>query len=183
MSGQQEKLAALLASEHVTPATRRVLAERMRATFGRRFFTAEEFTLLQALAVRLVPHDPDRFDLAGSVDSRLTAGHTDGWRYAGTPPDGPALHGLLAALPRGFAAFAAEKQDGSIRELEHRFPHVFEDLLAELTETYYSQPEVQAGIGCISFADAPRWTRIGLNEREAREDDFPAPGGDGNASS
>src|SRR5690625_2371018 len=109
MNGQQEKLAALLASEHVTPATRQVLTERMRATFRRRFFSSGEFALLQALAVRLVPHDPDRFDLAGSVDSRLAAGHTDGWRYAGTPPDGPALRGLLAALPEGFATLETEQ--------------------------------------------------------------------------
>lgn len=48
----------------------------------------------------------------------------------------------------------------------------FEELLAEATEVYVAHPLAQEAIGYADMADAPGWTRIGLDERETRE---PAP--------
>ena len=45
----------------------------------------------------------------------------------------------------------------------------FEEMLSELTATYYAHPLAQQEIGYAGFADLPGWTRIGLDEREARE--------------
>ncbi len=45
----------------------------------------------------------------------------------------------------------------------------FEELLAEVTEIYYAHPLAQEEIGYAGMADAPGWTRIGLDEREERE--------------
>lgn len=172
---EEEKLNELLASAHVTPPTREVLESRLHGRFGRRYFTQGEFRMLQAASARLVPHDPAVMDLAGCVDDRLAHGRTDGWRYADAPRDGKAYRTLLAALPPDFAKLGGDVRDEHLRRLEGRFPHVFEDLLAELTESYYSHPTVQADIGYVGFADAPRWNRIGLNELEPRERAFPSP--------
>ena len=45
----------------------------------------------------------------------------------------------------------------------------FEELLAELTATYYAHPLAQEEIGYVGLADLPSWTKIGLNEKEDRE--------------
>jgi hypothetical protein len=45
----------------------------------------------------------------------------------------------------------------------------FEELLAELTECYYSDPSAQEEIGYVGFADAHGWQALGLNELEAHE--------------
>jgi len=168
-------LDALLASEHVTPATREALKARMGGRFERRYFTEAEFVALQAVAARLVPHDPRRTDLAGCVDDRLFHRRSDGWRYADSPPDPEACRALLAALPGGFARLDGEAQDAQLSALERDFPHPFEDLLAELTESYYSHPEVQVALGYLGFADAPRWDQIGLNETDPRERAYSNP--------
>jgi gluconate 2-dehydrogenase gamma chain len=171
-----EELTALLASDQVTVPTRKVLNERLNTTFQRRFLSAEEYALLETVAARLVPSDPALFseplDLAGCVDDRLSRGLSDGWRYADTPPDAEAVRHLLAALPRDFLKLSADQQDVCLHTLQRQFPRAFEDLLAELTETYFAHPLVQYSLGIAAFADAPGWTRLGLNEREAREPDL-----------
>jgi hypothetical protein len=45
----------------------------------------------------------------------------------------------------------------------------FEEMLAELTAVYYAHPWAQDEIGYTGYADLPGWTKIGLNEKEARE--------------
>ncbi len=175
MSGPREKLQALLHLEHVTAPTREVLEARLHDRFQRSYFREDEFRVLQAASARLVPHDPTQMDLTGCVDDRLANGRTDGWHYADTPPDGEALRALLGALPADFMDLGGEEQDTHLRGVKQQFPHVFEDLLAELTETYYSHPVVQVSIGYVGFADAPRWNLIELNELEPRERAVPTP--------
>jgi len=45
----------------------------------------------------------------------------------------------------------------------------FEELLAEVVETYYAHPLAQEEIGYAGMADAPGWRAIGLDEREERD--------------
>jgi hypothetical protein len=45
----------------------------------------------------------------------------------------------------------------------------FEELLAEVTEIFFSYPVVQDEMGYAGMADAKGWERIGLNEREQIE--------------
>lgn len=173
MSDDQQVLAALLASGHVTPPTREVLEQRLGARFQRSFFSPEEALRLRAVAVRLVPHDPAAMDLTGCVDERLALGKTDGWRYADAPPDPLAYRALLGSLPQDFAELDPGVQDELLMRAQRSYPRPFEDLLAELTETYYSHPLVQVGLGYAGFADAPGWERIGLDEAEEREPSAP----------
>ena len=104
---RQAERAAVLAhlnSPHVSAPTRRVLLARLDARHERQFFSEAEFAQLRALAVRLLPHDPAELDLTGTVDHRLQAGVTDGWRYDDTPPDGDAYRALLVSLPGDFGS-------------------------------------------------------------------------------
>lgn len=160
---------SLYGAGHVTPATKRVLDERMAPPAAPRFFSARELTRLRAAARRLVPHDPARIDLAAAVDARLADGRGKGWRYAATPPDPVAYRELLAALPGGFEDLSASEQDAELRLLQRSHTPTFTDLLDELASNYYAHPLVQLSIGSLSFADAPRWTQLGLGELEARE--------------
>jgi gluconate 2-dehydrogenase gamma chain len=45
----------------------------------------------------------------------------------------------------------------------------FEELLAELTEAYYSHPLAQEEIGYVGMADVPGWTHLEPNHLEPRE--------------
>ncbi|MBC6697455.1 gluconate 2-dehydrogenase subunit 3 family protein [Hymenobacter puniceus] len=183
---------ALLASDHVTPATRAALAARLDAPvqYEPQFFDADTFALLRAVAARIFPQ-PERetpIELASNVDKRLADGRADGWRYDAMPPDREAyrlgLGGINQAaeaqFQQPFMALRAGQQDQIIGQLaagqapgenwvqlpQHRF---FEEMLAELTESYYAHPLAQEEIGYVGMADQPGWTRIGLNEREERE--------------
>jgi hypothetical protein len=188
---------ALVDTDFVTPATREVLKSRLvpddappLAGSKPRFFDAEAFDTLRAACARLIPQaDRSRpVDLAGAVDERLADGHCDGWRYSQMPPDGEAYRrGLMGLNESARAMFGiafyeleASSQDAVLLAVQlneaqgqtwktvpaRRF---FEELLAELTECYYSDPLTQEEIGYVGFADAHGWNAIGLNELEAHE--------------
>lgn len=184
---------ALLPTAHVSDATRAVLEERLTAAAGYepRFLAPEAYALLEAVANRLLPQ-PDRPDqpiaLAPAVDQRLADGRADGWRYDALPPDREALRLGLGGIQEiahalfqtDFRALPPERQDAVLHALAGGTPpgpawqtlhagRFFEELLAELTETYYAHPLAQEEIGYAGLADLPAWTKIGLNEHEDRE--------------
>ncbi len=188
---------ALLGTAHVSAATRAALQSRLDAplAYEPRFLAPETFALLEAVAARLFPQ-PDRPEapiaLAPAVDQRLADGKSDGWRYDALPPDREAVRlGLggiqeiaQALFQADFTALNAEQQDATLQSLADGRPpgtawqtldagRFFEELLAELTETYYAHPLAQEEIGYVGMADLPAWTKIGLNEKEERE---PASG-------
>jgi len=184
---------ALLATEHVTPATRQVIDERLKAAHGSaspRYFDHPTLETLRAVVDRLIPQGDrgEPVDLAGSIDERLASGTCDGWRYAAMPPDGEGyrrgLRGLdeIAQARHGneFAALHVGKQDevlGAVQrgEVEGEAwasmpaARFFEELLAELCECYYSDPLSQEEIGYVGMADRPRWEAIGLGQLDPRE--------------
>jgi len=187
---------ALLETEHVSEATRQALQARLNApAYTPEFLSAEAYELLRAVAACLFPQ-PDRaepIELAPAVDRRLAEGLSDGWRYDTMPPDREAyrlgLGGINqsaeALYQRPFRALGPAEQAAVLQLVqEEKAPgeawqtvpagRFFEELLAELTELYYSNPLAQEEIGFAGQADLPGWTRIGLNEREARE---PLPKG------
>jgi gluconate 2-dehydrogenase gamma chain len=185
-------LRALLASDHVTPATREVLVSRLDAVpkTSPRVFDDASFATLRAACDRLIPQ-PDRstpIDLAGAVDDRLARNEGNGWRYATMPPDAEAyrlgLRGIdeCAASMFGvrFVDLEARQQDDVLRSVQDgttagpSWMHVpakrfFEELLAELVESYYSHPLGQEEIGYVGFADAHGWQAIGLDKLEEHE--------------
>ena len=183
---------ALLQTDLVTPATRKVLQARLDETPapGPRFFTHPEFDLLQAVLGRLFADSeaPTARSLALAMDTRLADGKSDGWRYDALPPDADAarlgLRGLdqtaQALSMSEFAALDAARQDAVLAAVQKGDPpgivwrtlpaaRFFEELLAEATEAYYSHPLAQEEIGYVGMADARGWTRVGMNECEAWE--------------
>ena len=183
----------LLSTEHVSAATRAAVQGRLDApaTYAPQLLAPETYALLEAVAARLLPQ-PDRPDqpipLAPALDQRLAAGRADGWRYDTLPPDREAFRLGLGGIQEiaqslfkaDFLQIQSEQQDAVLQALAEGHPpgpawetldavRFFEELLAELTETYYAHPLAQEEIGYVGLADLPSWTRIGLNEKEDRE--------------
>ncbi len=184
---------ALLATPHVSDATRAALQARLDAPepYAPQFLAPEVFALLEAVAARLFPQ-PDRpaapVPLAPAVDERLAEGRADGWRYDALPPDREAYRLGLGGIQEiaqelfqtPFQQLDATGQDAVLQALASGTPpgatwqtlnagRFFEELLAELTEAYYSHPLAQEEIGYVGMADLPAWSKIGLNEKEERE--------------
>ena len=184
---------ALLDTPHVSEATRAALQARLDApaAYVPQLLAPEAYALLEAVAARLFPQ-PDRptqpIALAPAVDQRLAEGRADGWRYDALPPDREAyrlgLGGIQeiaqALFQTDFQELNAAGQDAVLQALATSNPpgatwqtldagRFFEELLAELTETYYAHPLAQEEIGYVGMADLPAWTKIGLNEKEDRE--------------
>jgi gluconate 2-dehydrogenase gamma chain len=184
---------ALLATPHVSDATRTALQARLDApvAYEPQFLAPETFALLEAVAARLFPQ-PDRPDspiaMAPGVDQRLTEGRANGWRYDALPPDREAYRLGLGGIQEiaqelfqtDFMGLNVEQQDAVIQALAGGTPpgttwetldagRFFEEMLAELTETYYAHPLAQEEIGYVGMADLPKWSKIGLNEKEERE--------------
>ena len=184
---------ALLDTPHVSAATRAALQARLDAptAYAPQFLAPETYSLLEAVAARLFPQ-PDRPDasiaLAPAVDQRLTEGRADGWRYDALPPDREAYRLGLGGIQEiaqvhfqaNFTSLTTEQQDAVLQALASGTPpgatwetldasRFFEEMLAELTETYYAHPLAQEEIGYVGMADLPAWTKIGLNEKEDRE--------------
>ncbi len=181
---------ALLDTDTVTPATRRVLQARMETPAEPRFFQPDEWVLLRSIRERLIPQ-PDRtepIEPEWEVDQRLWEGKTNGWRYDEFPTDGEAYRHALRAIEASvwsryggnWAQLTDSERDELLRNVQRgEVPHrswgrvqpkrFFEELLAELIEVYYAHPLAQEEIGYVGMADVPGWRRIGLNEREPRE--------------
>jgi hypothetical protein len=181
---------ALLPTELVTDATRAALTARLTPPAAPQFFEPATYALLQAVAARLFPQ-PDRaepIELAATIDQRLLQGLSDGWRYDALPPDREAFRLGLGGLNqsaellhgRGFLELAPEQQDAVLHAVQAGSapgdiwqtvpaPRFFEEMLAEMTETYYAHPLAQEEIGYVGMADVPGWAKIGLNEKEDRE--------------
>ena len=184
---------ALLDTPHVSEATRAAVQARLDApaAYAPQFLAPETYTLLGAVAARLFPQ-PDRPEqpiaLAPAVDQRLAEGRADGWRYDALPPDREAYRLGLGGIQEiaqsqfqaDFTTLNTEQQDAVLQALASGTPpgtiwetlnagRFFEEMLAELTETYYAHPLAQEEIGYVGLADLPAWTKIGLNEKEDRE--------------
>jgi gluconate 2-dehydrogenase gamma chain len=183
----------LLSSAHVSAATRAALTQRLADTgapYIPQFLAPETYRLLEAVANRLLPQ-PERevrIPLAPAIDQRLAEGRADGWRYDALPPDREAYRLGLGGVQEiaqhlfktDFERLAPNQQDEALAALASGTPpgstwqtlnagRFFEELLAELTETYYAHPWAQDEIGYVGYADLPAWTKIGLNEKEPRE--------------
>ncbi|MFN2454506.1 MAG: gluconate 2-dehydrogenase subunit 3 family protein [Pyrinomonadaceae bacterium] len=185
---------ALLETEFVTPLTREVLRSRLAppdaADAPPRFFDAETFATLRAACARLIPQ-PERahsVDLAGSIDARLAGNMSDGWRYNTMPPDRESyrlgIRGLdesaQAMFGHSFQELDAPSQERLLLAVQRgevmgeswqrvSAQRFFEELLAEVTECYYSDPLAQEEIGYVGTADAAGWHKIGLDVLEERE--------------
>lgn len=181
---------ALMGTDAVTPLTRRALNQRLTVPDQPRFFQPDEWALLRSVRARIFPQ-PDRaepLEPEWELDERLFAGKTNGWRYDGFPTDGETYRRALRAMAetarqeyrRDWEQLTDAQRDDLLESVQRgevppdlwatvppaRF---FEELLAELTEIYYAHPRAQEEIGYVGMADAPGWTRLGLDQRDERE--------------
>ena len=160
----------LLNSPQLTGPTRQALQARLHESpAAPQYFSAAEFALLEQVSVGLVPHDPQALPLAARIDARLHRGDSDGWRYDRLPPDGQAYRQLLASLPADFQTADDGARHAALTQAQHDHPQIFEELLAELTESFYADPRNQLNIGYVGFADARGWTATGLDQLDPNE--------------
>lgn len=178
----------LLASGAVKARTRAVLQERLAHVTVTKpsFFSEAQFETLKAVCARLIPQDEEaeQVDLAGLLDEQLSKGTSKGWRYDGLPPDSElyplGLEGIVRSANARFGApfgwILPEQQDEILTAVQHgkaqssiwrtiSSQRFFEELLAAVTQLYYSHPFAKQRIGDLSFADARGWHYIGLEQQ------------------
>jgi hypothetical protein len=171
--------------------TRRVVTRRLSIGSEPRFFDAEEFKTVTAIAERIVPQPADRapVPVAALVDDRLFRGTSDGYRPAGMPRDGEAWRlGLKAldsesALAYGgrFYALADGLQDALLTRMqsgELKAPQwermnakdFFDRRMArDVVLAYYSHPTAWNEVGWGGPASPRGYVRLDFDERDPWE--------------
>ncbi len=163
--------------------------------------TPEAFAILQKIIARLLLEDihedanetsiglPSHVIAAQLEESRAT-GKGNGWRYGTLPSDVEALaQGLdwiektaVAEYSDGFVHLSTDQQEILLARVQHGkvtwpgFDSVrwFEEVLADATELYISNPGKMLQLGIDAFADDPDgWSEIGLNNAQAWEPETP----------
>jgi hypothetical protein len=182
--------------------TRRVIARRLSVDAEPRFFTAEEFQTVDAIAARIVPQSAARppIPVAALVDRKLYDGVTDGYRAPGMPRDRDAWRLGLKALE----AEARAAHGGPF----HSLPDSFKDMLLHRMENeelkasewgdmrpsdffkhrmardivlaYYAHPSAWSEIGYGGPASPRGYVRLDFDERDPWE---AAEAGDGDEES
>lgn len=122
------------------------------------------------------------------IDKNFGENKSDGWRYDELPEMAETFkRGLNGINETSQAKFGADfsqlneaRQAATLTEIQSGTADgktwktlsarlFFEELLARTVEVYYAHPLAQEEIGYVGMADANGWTRIELNELEARE--------------
>ncbi len=127
MLGRYPDYDVLTTTEHWDPLTRRVVLERVANVPQLRFFSESEARTLRAFCDLVTGQDSEpRIPVLEMVDSKLSAGQLDGFRYHDMPPDPETWRQVAANLDesarragceQGFAPADSELQ----HELIERF--------------------------------------------------------------
>ena len=171
--------------------TREAERERMEDVPPRRFLNPEEWSLLEAIAGRLVPQ-PDRDEpvpIVPWIDDMLHHDRGPGYRYADMPPMRAAWWQGLAAIAaaaqnrhgKRFEESSPNEQDELLRDFQHNrvesrywgdlpaggfFLH---ELLKQTVGIYYSHPAAWSEIGFGGPASPRGYVRLGFDERDPWE--------------
>jgi hypothetical protein len=178
--------------------TREVVARRLSITPEPRFFTAEEFAAVSAIASRIVPQTGPgpKIPVAALLDRKLQHGASDGYRLAGMPRDGDAWRQGLkafevearAAYGRQFVDLTDAQQDELLRRAEAgalragpwgsmRSKDFFKRrLLRDIVLAYYAHPTAWNEIGWGGPASPRGYVRLDFNERDPWEAAEAKPG-------
>jgi gluconate 2-dehydrogenase subunit 3-like protein len=171
--------------------TRAAVAQRLDEVPPRRFLSETQWSLLEAIAARLMPQ-PDREEpvpIVPWIDDMLHRNAGPGFRYADMPP-------MRDAWRRGLDAIAAEtrnlhgkafeeltpaEQDAILHDIENNrvesrywrdlpaggfFKH---HLLKEVVGIYYAHPAAWSEIGFGGPASPRGYVRLGFDERDPWE--------------
>jgi hypothetical protein len=171
--------------------TRSVIAERLALKPQPKFFTAEEFTTVIALADRIVPQNRTRpaIPVAILVDHKLHIARSDGYRRPGIPREREAWRRGLKALDAEaqsahrapfFALFApdqdallARMQKGELKDPAwgDMAPKTFFKmrLARDLVLAYYAHPVAWSQIGWGGPASPRGYVRMDYDERDPWE--------------
>ncbi len=171
--------------------TREVMVRRLAIAPEPRFFTAEEFETVTAIAARIVPQPATRppVPVSALVDRKLQDGAMDGYRVAGMPRDGDAWRLGLKALDAEariahgarFAALAGEQQDALLRRMQTGSlggpgwgvlqPEAFfkKRMARDIVLAYYAHPIAWSEIGWGGPASPRGYVRLDYNERDPWE--------------
>ncbi len=178
--------------------TRRVVHARLAVPREPRFFSRAEWETLTAVCARIMPQPATgaTIPLPAHVDAKITAGHTDGYRYAELPHQGEAWRRGLSALDREatdahgtrFHLLPPNQQDGLLQHMqdgrlvsdawgsmpcksffEHR-------VIADITHAYYAHPISWNEIGFGGPASPRGYVRMGLDRRDPWEAAEAHPG-------
>lgn len=180
--------------------TREIVARRLAVGSQPKFFTAEEFVSVRAIADRIVPQPNDRapIPVAGLIDDKLYQGRTDGFRRVGMPREREAWRIALksleaeasAACGERFHALAGGEQDLLLVRMEKgelkadawqglSSADLFRLRVApDIVSAYYSHPAAWSEIGWGGPASPRGYVRMDFDERdpweaaEARDGEF-----------
>ncbi len=169
--------------------TRKVVADRLENIPERRFLTDSEWTLLEALAARLVPEPAgEPVAIVPWIDDALAGGKIASFRRSGEPQDPQVWRGGLAAIDRearrrhgaGFAELDTQGgetllqniRDGTVSDgwsgvAPKRF--LIDILLKELVAVYYSHPQAWSAIGFGGPASPRGYVRTQLDKHDPWE--------------
>jgi hypothetical protein len=170
------------------PVTAEAIAARVAPPAPVKFFTTAEEACARALLTLLTGQEDA--DLAvpvlEMVDARLTAGETDGWRYADMPEDGQAWRDTLACLDGDacqrygtpFADAALEDQNRLVQAVQdlksgdwHGMPagHVWSLWTRYACTAMYAHPAAWAEIGFPGPAYPRGYKNAGVDKLEPFE--------------
>jgi hypothetical protein len=178
--------------------TREVIDKRLAVPRAPRFFTEDEWRVLEAICERIMPQPTDRpkVPLPAYVDQKMADDIQDGYRYAFLPPQGEAWRLGLKALDEAartafggaFHTLLGERQDEILRRaqsgalagdvwdgmpckafFEHR-------LIPDITHAYYATPTAWNEIGFGGPASPRGYVRMALNRRDPWEAIEARPG-------
>jgi len=171
--------------------TRETVRRRLEEVPQRRFLTAQQWTLLEAIVARLMPQ-PDRKEavpIVPWIDDRLHKDRRHGYRYADLPAMREAWTSALDAIGAecrerfaiGFEHLSVGQQDSYLADLQNgrvdgRFwgdmsvqRFFTELLLKDVFEIYYSHPAAWSEIGFGGPAAPRGYVRLGFDERDSWE--------------
>jgi Gluconate 2-dehydrogenase subunit 3 len=171
--------------------TREVIAHRLAVGGEPKFFTADEFRTVEALAARIVPQRSRRppIPVAALVDEKLHLGKEDGYRRTGMPREREAWrHGLRALDTEANAAFGVrfldltgEQQDTLLSRMQTGALKAAEwggmscedffklRLARDIVLAHYSHPTAWSEIGWGGPASPRGYVRMDFNERDPWE--------------
>jgi hypothetical protein len=182
-------------SKRLTPSwnakTREVVDHRLSLGGEPKFFTADEFRTVRAVAARIVPQPATRppIPVAALVDDKLHRCRQDGYRRAGMPREDAAWRlGLSALDAEAIAAFGkrfhqipdaqqdallARMQNGELKEpvWGTMRPDVFfvTRLAHDIVYAYYAHPTAWSEIGWGGPASPRGYVRMDYDERDPWE--------------
>jgi hypothetical protein len=171
--------------------TREVITRRLSIAPEPRFFTADEFATVAAIAARIIPQPAARppVPIAALVDRKLHGDILDGFRAPGTPRDGEAWRLGLKALDAEaqaahgmrFSALTRAEQDALLRSAQAgelktpewgalRSHDFFNKRMAhDIVFAYYAHPIAWSEIGWGGPASPRGYVRLDFNDRDPWE--------------